>query len=100
MRPDGVQRPALIRNLSLSGALILVNTSRVAVGDRMELHLFIHDDLTRYLPAPGTVVRVEPIPQDQSGPWLMRVAVQFDEALNKHEAQIDAFRKDHVWEED
>lgn len=100
VRPDGVQRPALIRNLSLSGALILMNTSRVAIGDRVELQLFIHDDLTRCLPAPGTVVRVETIPQEQRGPWLVRVAVHFDDALNKYESQITAFRKEHVWEED
>lgn len=100
VRPDGVKQPALIRNLSIGGALLLVDTARVASGDRMDLHLFIHDDLSRFISAPGKIVRVEPLPLEQRGPWVSRVAVQFDEPLTSHESQINSFRKNHVWEED
>ncbi|HQP38652.1 MAG TPA: hypothetical protein PLI95_25880, partial [Polyangiaceae bacterium] len=44
--------------------------------------------------------RVEPLPLEQRGPWISRVAVQFDEPLTSHESQINSFRKNHVWEED
>jgi hypothetical protein len=43
-RPDGAQRPSLIRDLSESGVLLLVRTTKIAVGDQVKLQLFIAED--------------------------------------------------------
>jgi hypothetical protein len=92
-RPDGEQRPSIIRDLSVSGVLLFVRTTKIAVGDRVKLQLFIADDTATYRGASGRVVRVEDLPPGEAGPWLRRVAVQFDDALTMYQSDIDAFRE-------
>ena len=38
-RPDGENRPSILRDLSESGALLLVRTTKLAVGDDVKLQL-------------------------------------------------------------
>jgi len=92
-RPDGEQRPSLIRDLSVSGALLLVRTTKIAVGDVVKLQLYIADDPKTFRAASARVVRVEELSAGDAGPWLRRVGVQFDDPLTMYQADIDAFRE-------
>ncbi len=92
-RPDGEQRPSLIRDLSETGVLLLVRTTKIAVGDRVKLQLYITEDSETHRLAEGAVVRVEEVGVDEAGPWLRRVAVQFDAPLTVYAADIKAFRE-------
>ena len=91
-RPDGEQRASIIRDLSELGVLLLVRTNKVAVGDAVRLQLYIADDTSTFRTASGRVVRVEKLVPGMAGPWLQRVAVQFDEPLTVYAADIAAFR--------
>jgi hypothetical protein len=92
-RPDGEHRPSIIRDLSESGALLLIRTTKVAVGDEVKLQLYIADDTTTFRPATGRVVRVEELPPGDAGPWLRRVAVHFGEPLTMYAKEIASFRE-------
>jgi len=92
-RPDGEQRPSIIRDLSESGALLLVRTTKVAVGDEVKLQLYITDEASTFRPASGKVVRVEELAPGDAGPWLRRVAVHFDQPLTMYAQEITAFRE-------
>jgi len=91
-RSDGEQRPSIIRDLSESGALLLVRTTKVAVGDEVKLQLYIADDASTFRPATGHVVRVEELSPGDAGPWLRRVAVHFTEALTMYAEEVRLFR--------
>ncbi len=92
-RPDGEQRPSIIRDLSESGALLLVRTTKIAVGDLIKLQLYITDDPAMFRPATAKVVRVEDLVPGDAGPWLRRVGVQFDEPISMYAADIAAFHE-------
>jgi hypothetical protein len=87
-RPDGAKRAAMINDLSVRGALLVVRT-QLAVGDGVSLQLYVTGDADS--PSRTTrarVVRVEPLPREAYGPWSHKVAVQFDEELTDFEPQI------------
>jgi hypothetical protein len=91
-RPDGEQRAALVHELSESGALLLVRTTRINVKDEVVLHLHeVHVGETSM--ARGVVVRVEELPAGESGPWLRRVAMRFLKPLQMRDTQIEGFRR-------
>jgi hypothetical protein len=92
-RPDGAQRPSLIRDLSESGVLLLVRTTKIAVGDQVKLQLYIAEDAETHRAAGGKVVRVEEVEAEDAGPWLRRVAVQFDAPLTVYADDIKAFHE-------
>lgn len=92
-RADGEQRPSIIRDLSESGALLLVRTTKVTVGDEVKLQLYITEDATTFRPATAHVVRVEPLPPGDAGPWLRRVAVHFTEPLTMFAEEIRLFQE-------
>jgi hypothetical protein len=92
-RPDGEQRPSVIRDLSESGVLLLVRTTKIAVGDHVRLALYISEDDSTAREAAGRVVRVEELVPGDAGPWLRRVAVQFDTPLTVYAADIESFRQ-------
>jgi PilZ domain len=79
-REDGRTRTAIIRDLSATGASLLVHT-KLAAGDHVRLSLFIHGDVKESQEATARVVRVEDVDDACSGPWSLRIAVQFDEEL-------------------
>jgi PilZ domain-containing protein len=92
-RPDGQQRPSLIHDLSESGALLLVRTTKVSVDDEVTLQLYIAEDAETCRTATGRVVRVEELVPGEAGPWLRRVAVQFHEPLTMYAEDIESFRR-------
>jgi hypothetical protein len=92
-RPDGEQRTSIIRDLSASGALLLVRTTKIAVDDRVKLELYITDDPTTFRLVTASVVRVEELVPGEAGPWLRRVGVKFDAALSVYAEEIETFRE-------
>lgn len=92
-RPDGEQRPSIIRDLSESGALLLVRTTKLAIGDHIKLQLYIADDATTFREVQAKVVRVEELAPGDAGPWLRRAAVQFDAPISMYSADIAAFHE-------
>ncbi|MDP9148435.1 MAG: PilZ domain-containing protein [Myxococcota bacterium] len=92
-RPDGEERPSLIRDLSTSGVLLLARTTKLAIGDAVKLRLYIVDDGRKYRVASGHVVRVEGLAAGEAGPWLRRVAVRFVEPLTVQTEDVETFRQ-------
>ncbi len=92
-RSDGAQRASVIRDLSESGVLLLVRTTKIELGERVRLQLHIAEDAETYRTAEGRVVRIEEPSAAETGPWLRRVAVQFDEPLTMYATDIAAFRE-------
>jgi hypothetical protein len=92
-RPDGELRPALVHDLSESGALLLVRTAKVFVDDEIALHLSLADTSPQARIVRGLVVRVEEVPPGDAGPWLRRVAVRFREPFPMYEGEIEGFRR-------
>jgi hypothetical protein len=92
-RSDGAQRASVIRDLSEGGVLLLVRTTRIEVGEHVRLQLHIAEDAEVFRSATGRVVRIEEPSPGETGPWLRRVAVQFDEPLTMYAADVAAFRE-------
>ena len=88
---DGA-RAAMIHDLSVSGALLLVRTT-LAVGESVRLRLFITGDTDESRDVVGRVVRIEKLGDPFAGPWSSRVAVQFDEELRGVDEEIGALAK-------
>ena len=84
----GVARSALIRDLSVSGALLLTR-ARFAVGAAIELSLYLDDRPEAYKIA-GHVVRAARRTGELAHPWTMSLAVRFDRPLTEIEPQIRA----------
>jgi hypothetical protein len=78
---------ALIRDLSVTGALLLTRT-RLAVGEEVRLSLYFSQDSDDARHASGRVIRVEPRTGERAGVWHYSVAVQFGEPLRDREAEI------------
>jgi hypothetical protein len=92
-RPDGEQRPALVHDLSETGAMLLVRSNKVFLEDQVALHLLVPDADQQTRVVHGLVVRVEELSPRDSGPWLRRVAVRFHEPLQMYAAEIEGFRQ-------
>lgn len=88
---DGA-RAAMIHDLSVSGALLLVR-STLTVGDAVRLRLFITGDTSESREVVGRVVRIEKLGDPFAGPWSSRVAVHFDEELTGVDREIAALAK-------
>ncbi|MFT3764394.1 MAG: PilZ domain-containing protein [Minicystis sp.] len=86
-RSGGSTRMALIRDLSVSGALLLTR-EKLAVGDEILLNLYLHEDVSQVRRAVAHVVRVEPRTGDRAEVWHHSTAVQFVEPLSDCEAEI------------
>src|SRR5271156_1820061 len=80
-KPDGARRTAMILDMSVSGALLVVRTS-LKVDDRVSLN---RDGpgapAPRPRPPPARVVRAEPLEPKAVGPWTHKMGVQFDKPL-------------------
>jgi hypothetical protein len=85
---EGAPRSALIRDLSVTGALLLTR-AKLKVGDEVKLALYLGEDDEPF-PAQGKVVREERRVGELSHPWTKSVAIQFDAALTAIEPQIKA----------
>jgi hypothetical protein len=73
-RPDGVERLSLIRDISETGARMLVASRKVSVGDVVHLSLWFQDGGKTHVAA--RLLRVGAA--ECGGPWASEVAVQFD----------------------
>ena len=91
-REEGGTRAAMIHDLSVSGALLLVR-SKLAIGDTVRLKLFFNGDMESGRESVARVVRVELLSDPYAGPWSSRVAVQFDEELTGVDREIEALAK-------
>jgi hypothetical protein len=89
-RSGDVQRTAMIHDLSISGAMLVVN-AKLTVGDVVSLQLHVSGDAdARTRSTHARVVRVERLEPAARGLWSHRVAVQFDETLGDFEPEIKA----------
>ena len=86
---DGATRNALIRDLSVTGAL-LVTRARYDVGDQVTLRLQIHGDAVAPKTATGRIVRVTPLGPDEAGLWKRTVAVHFLAPVTELEPEVKA----------
>ncbi len=84
----GVARSALIRDLSVSGALLLTR-ARFDAGAPIELSLYIDESPEAYKIG-GRVVRSARRSGALAHPWTMSLAVRFDRPLTEIEPQIRA----------
>jgi hypothetical protein len=76
---QGTPRSALIRDLSVSGALLLTR-ARLAIGDEVKLSLYLREGLEPFATT-ARVVREEKRTSEMVHPWTKAVAVQFDQLL-------------------
>jgi hypothetical protein len=88
-RPSGSTRMALIRDLSVSGALLLTR-ARLEVGEEIRLSLYLSESDTDARLAAARVLRTEPRAAHRAEVWHHTVAVQFLEPLLDCEAEIKA----------
>ena len=86
-RSGGSLRMALIRDLSVSGALLLTR-QKLDIGETIGLSLYLSEESEKPRIATGHVVRVEARSAEKSEVWLHSVAVHFDEPLADCEAEI------------
>ncbi len=89
-RTGDAKRTAMMHDLSITGALLVVN-AKLAPGDVVSLQLHVSGDAdTRTRSTHARVVRVEPLEPAARGIWSHRVAVQFDQPLTDFEPEIKA----------
>lgn len=79
-------RTAVIRDLSVTGALLLTS-AKVKVGDQVSLNLYIMGDDTMHS-VNGKIVRHERRDPDTAGLWPYSIGIQFDAPLEGLEPQI------------
>lgn len=85
---EGVARTALIRDLSVSGALLFTR-ARLEVGDSVRLSLHLKEGTEPFFTT-ARVVRNQRRAIEVAHPWTKAVAVQFDEPLPEIEAEAIA----------
>src|SRR5262245_9442037 len=83
---EGAPRSALIRDLSVTGALLLTR-AKLKVGDDIKLALYLGEEDEPFA-AQGKVVREERRTGELSHPWTKSVAIHFDAPLTEIEPQI------------
>ena len=87
-RDGGDRRTAMIHDLSVTGALLVV-AAKLAPGDVVSLVLYVTGDPeSRSRATHARVVRVEPLEPGNRTLWSHRVAVQFDQPLTDFEPEI------------
>jgi hypothetical protein len=85
----GTKRTAVIRDLSVTGALLLTR-ARVKVGDEITLSLYLTGDPTQAREVKGRIVRDERRSLEVSDVWPYAAAVHFDEPLADLEDDVKA----------
>jgi PilZ domain len=85
---QGVPRSALIRDLSVSGALLLTR-ARLAIGDTVKLSLYLREGIEPFATT-ARVVREEKRTSEMVHPWTKAVAVQFDDRIPDLEGEAKA----------
>lgn len=85
---QGVPRSALIRDLSVSGALLLTR-AKLNIGNTVKLSLYLREGVPPFA-ATARVVREEQRPSEMVHPWTKAVAVQFEAPLKELEGEAKA----------
>lgn len=75
-RPDGQQRLSLVRDISTTGARLLVASNKVRVGDAVRVSLFFAGATTPDVVTRAHLLRVAEA--DDAGVWKCEVAVRFE----------------------
>jgi hypothetical protein len=89
-RPPTGKRLAMIHDLSVTGALLVLR-GELVIGDVVSLELHVTGDLdVRSRTTHARVVRVEPLESSDRTLWSHRIAVQFDQPLTDFEPEIQA----------
>lgn len=83
---NGIKRTAMIRDLSVTGVLMLT-VARVSIGDDVTLHLYLTGDPNQAREVKGRVVRDERRSFEMSDMWPYAVAVQFAEPFPEDELE-------------
>jgi hypothetical protein len=86
-REEGTARSAIIRDVSVTGALLFTRATLV-VGERVTLSLYILGDGQPPVPATGHVVRSGPRPRALADVWTHEAAIRFDGTLDAHEERL------------
>jgi hypothetical protein len=76
VRGDGKQRLSLVRDLSASGARMLVATRKVTPGETVHLTLHVDAGIEH-----ETNARLLRVAEAEAGIWKLEVAVEFDHRL-------------------
>jgi len=76
VRADGKERLSLVRDLSASGARMLVATRKVMPGETVRLTIHVDTGIEH-----ATNARLLRVEEAEAGIWKMEVAVAFDELL-------------------
>ncbi len=76
VRADGKERLSLVRDLSTSGARMLVATRKVTEGETVRLTLHVDTGIEH-----ETTARLLRVMEAEQGIWKREVAVSFDERL-------------------
>ena len=87
VKPDGEQRISIIRDLSVTGALLLVR-SNLGVGETVKLQLHISENPDEVREATGKIVRVVPLADDEIGLWVAKIGVVFDQEMTIYAKEI------------
>jgi hypothetical protein len=91
---SGAASIAIIRDLSVSGALLLTRM-KFKVGDPVKLSLYILDDQNPRVVS-GKIMRSERRGSDYSDVWPNSVGIKFDELLKDCEAEVKAVAEQQV----
>ena len=83
---NGVKRAAMIRDLSVTGVLMLT-VARVSIGDDITLQLYLTGDPNKAREVKGRVVRDERRSFETSDMWPYAVAVHFAEPFPEGELE-------------
>ncbi|MDI1449226.1 PilZ domain-containing protein [Polyangium sp. 6x1] len=86
---NGNKRTAVIRDLSVSGALLLTR-ARVKIGDEVTLSLYLTGDPNQCREVKGRVVRDERRSVEVSDIWPYAVAIHFNEPFEDIEPAVKA----------
>ncbi|WP_170319307.1 PilZ domain-containing protein [Polyangium spumosum] len=86
---NGNKRTAVIRDLSVSGALLLTR-ARVKIGDEVTLSLYLTGDPNQAQEVKGRVVRDERRSVEVSDIWPYAVAIRFNEPFEAIEPDVKA----------
>ena len=76
VRADGKQRLSLVRDLSASGARMLVATRKVTPGETIRLTIHVDTGVEH-----ATTARTLRVAEAEAGIWKCEIAVAFDERL-------------------
>jgi hypothetical protein len=83
---NGIKRTAMIRDLSVTGVLMLT-AARVNIGDDVTLQLYLTGDPNKAREVKGRVVRDERRSLEVSDLWPYSVAIQFAEPFPENELE-------------